>query len=610
MLKLPLIVAQGGIGPAGRTSGFHGYCRLVLNALGHEAASNTLTSLASLTGITPDNSEQLLASTLIRRINESVVGRKTRVEHHRLSVKAGTTLEIDRRRLPRSLPAAWRQESDKEGSASTVARLRAVNDTVLLLPDHYALPVHAAGQLPTGFAPETLYPSRKHPRGLAMTVYGASDAIGSLGIDWKKLQKMVRPDRVAVYAGSSMGQLDQHGSGGLLQARLRGQRVSAKQLPLGFAEMPADFVNAYVLGNLGITGTSMGACATFLYNLRHAIEDIQCGRVRVALVGNSEAPIVPEIIDGFASMGAIATDHALRQLDGLSEQGEPDWNRACRPFAENCGFTLAESAQFFVLMDDELALATGADVLAAAAGVFVHADGPKKSIAGPGAGNYITVARACALARSIVGQQGLQHRSFVQAHGSGTPQNRVTESAILDEVAKAFGIEQWPVTAVKSYVGHSLATAAADQLFCTLGAWRHSLIPAIANLDSVAHDVSCDRLHLLKKHHAFEQMDAALINAKGFGGNNATATLLAPGIAKNMLAARHGKSALKEWEVRREEVLRAQKQYEQTTLSGQTSPRYSFGEGVIEPGDIEISADEIRLAGAVIPLSCSNPYAL
>jgi len=38
--------------------------------------------------------------------------------------------------------------------------------------------------------------------------------------------------------------------------------------------MPADFINAYLLGNLGTTGTSVAACATFLYNLRWGIKDI------------------------------------------------------------------------------------------------------------------------------------------------------------------------------------------------------------------------------------------------------------------------------------------------------------------------------------------------
>ena len=59
-------------------------------------------------------------------------------------------------------------------------------------------------------------------------------------------------------------------------------------------------------------------------------------------------------------MGALAEDKALLGLDGL-EHGEPDHRRACRPFSDNCGFTLAEASQFFVLFDDALALELGAD---------------------------------------------------------------------------------------------------------------------------------------------------------------------------------------------------------------------------------------------------------
>ena len=52
------------------------------------------------------------------------------------------------------------------------------------------------------------------------------------------------------------------------------------------AEMPADFINAYVLGNVGTTGTQVAACATFLYNLQKAIDCIHNGSARVVLVGS------------------------------------------------------------------------------------------------------------------------------------------------------------------------------------------------------------------------------------------------------------------------------------------------------------------------------------
>ena len=55
--------------------------------------------------------------------------------------------------------------------------------------------------------------------------------------------------------------------------------------------------------------------------------------------------------------------------------------------------------------EDELAMELGATVYGAATDVFVNADGHKKSISGPGVGNYITMAKAAAAARALVGEE-------------------------------------------------------------------------------------------------------------------------------------------------------------------------------------------------------------
>src|SRR5690606_17572257 len=136
--------------------------------------------------------------------------------------------------------------------------------------------------------------------------------VHSLGIAWQRVVDSVRPDEIGVYAGSVLSQVDEFSNGGLFQSRMRGGRVSSKQLPMGMSSMPGDFINAYVLGSVGVTGSAVGACATFLYSLRQGVEDIQSGRRRVVLVGSSEAPICPEIIDGFDAMSALATDANLR----------------------------------------------------------------------------------------------------------------------------------------------------------------------------------------------------------------------------------------------------------------------------------------------------------
>ncbi len=438
------------------------------------------------------------------------------------------------------MPSDWQisDAGDKDVTVTVPGRLHA------LIEDMRSSRVTSAGQVPTGFDPDRLYQSRSHPRGLALTIFGASDAVRSLGIDWDVLRQTVQPDQFAVYSGSAMGQLDFDGTGGMMQSALMGKRVTSKQLPLGLCEMPADFINAYVLGSLGATGATIGACATFLYNLRQGVEDIQSGRRRVVMVGNSEAPITPEIIEGYRTMGALAEDEALMALDGRTDAA--DNRRACRPFSDNCGFTLSEAAVYTVLMDDALALELGLTILGSVANVYVNSDGYKKSIPGPGVGNYVTVAKAMSLARRLIGDEGLQRRTYFQAHGTSTPQNRVTESHIMSALAGVFGIEDWLVGAVKAYVGHSLAPAGGDQLAAVVGAWQHGWIPGITTIDHIADDVHREHLRFSMKHVEIDptQMDGAFINSKGFGGNNATALILSPTVTRQMLAQKHGAAAL------------------------------------------------------------------
>ena len=434
-----------------------------------------------------------------------------------------------------------------------------------------------------------------------MTVVGVTDALRSVGIDWQRIVQHVAPDEIAVFASCIMSQLDENGFGGMMQSRLKGGRVTAKQLALGLNTMPADFINAYVLGSVGTTGSITGACATFLYNLQKGIEQIASGKARVVIVGSSEAPINQECIEGYGAMGALATEEGLRQIEGKSDV---DFRRASRPFGDNCGFTLAEACQFVVLMDDELALELGADIHGAVPDVFINADGFKKSISAPGPGNYLTVAKAVASAVQLLGLDAVRNRSFVHAHGSSTPANRVTESEILDRVAAAFGIEQWPVTAVKAFVGHSLATASGDQVIAALGAFRYGIVPGLKTIDAVAADVHQDHLSLstIDRKVGDQALDVAFINSKGFGGNNASALVLAPHVAERMLRKRHGQVAFDAYLARRESTRAAAAAYDQLALQGKLDIIYNFGNDMIDDQAISITTEEVKVPGFDQPL--------
>jgi len=612
--RLPVIVGFGGVSGAGRSSGHHAYSRMVYSALPGQQRQRTLASLAALMGsyavANGEPREQyILDHTLIRRIELNHFDVDAVDWNQRFPTRSNghpVSFDIARKNLPAVIPKDWVVTP----STVTHVHVTIVGQQEFLLPTHREFEVKAAGQLPTGFDPGTLYPSRNHPRGLQMSVYAASDALGSIGLDWETVRRHVAIDQMSVYAGSAMGQLDSAGSGGMLKARYLGQRVSAKFCPLGFAEMPADFVNAYVLGSLGGTGASLGACASFLYNLRLGIEDIRQGRARVVFVGAAEAPVTPEIMEGYAAMGALATDKDLRQLDGIADEREPDHRRACRPFAENCGFTIAESAQMVVLFDDELTLQLGATVLGAATEVFVNADGYKKSISGPGVGNYITMAKALAAARALVGEQALREGGLVLAHGTGTPQNRTTESAILSRVAAAFGIDSWPVVAVKCYLGHSIGAAAGDQLAAALGIWQRGILPGITTIDGIAADVRQEHLSFSRVHREVDpgEQQYAIINSKGFGGNNASATLLSPGLTRQMLQRRYSKADWRAWEGANEAVREQQQAYDDGMTAGVINPVYRFDHGVLGDSDVEITAERITVGGNFVELGMVSDY--
>ena len=551
----------------------------------------------------------ILDHTLVRRIEASHFDVDAVRWNQRLPTDGDSqpaSFDLERKYLPDVIPPHW----VVKGTSVTHVNVQIVGQQDFLLPTYREFDVKSAGQLPSGFEPGTLYPSRNHPRGLQMTVYAASDALGSIGLDWETISSRVAPDQISVYAGSAMGQLDGAGAGGMIKSRYNGQRVTSKYCPLSFAEMPADFINAYVLGSLGSTGASLGACASFLYNLRHGIDDIRNGRARVVFVGAAEAPITPEILEGYSAMGALATEKGLRNLDGLQLGEACDFRRACRPFAENCGFTIAESSQMVVLFDDELAMELGATVFGAAIDVFVNADGHKKSISGPGVGNYITMAKAVAAARAIIGDKALRRGGLVQAHGTGTPQNRVSEAEILSRTAQAFGIDEWPVIAAKCYLGHSIGSAAGDQISTTLGIWHHGILPGITTIDAIAADVRQDHLAFSTEHREVDTAEQkyAIINSKGFGGNNASASLMSPLAAQRMLQTRYSGQAWKKWEQANERVRERQQAYDDGMIAGTISPVYKFDHGVLGDGDVKVGAQQLTIGPHTVRLDQVSPY--
>ena len=212
---------------------------------------------------------------------------------------------------------------------------------------------------------------------------------------------------------------------------------------------------------------------------------------------------------------------------------------------------------------------------------------------------------------SIVGKATVQNNSFVHAHGSSTPANRTTESNLINRVAEAFDINDWPVTAVKSYVGHTISTASGDQLMSALGTFKYQIIPGIKTINKVADDVNQQHtvFPLQDMDMSEKNMHVAFINSKGFGGNNATAVVISPQQAEKMMAARYGEQ-LEAYFAKREETRENAEAYASRADAAKLDVVYRFGEDLIDEDKVSISKEGISVPGFAqdVAFDLDNPY--
>jgi|TARA_E500000178_G_scaffold316256_1_gene335824 acetoacetyl-[acyl-carrier protein] synthase len=538
--RLPVICSMGGLNSGGRTSGNISYSRLVYENLSNEEKKEVLKDLISLSE-EKKTEKEILSGTLIRQIDDF------------LDPKGLMTKQIG---------------------------------------------VNAGAKLPDFYEIDNLYNSKQHPRGIKMTVFGVNDALYNLGINWREdIQPLLDPNRVAVFAGPAIGQLDEKGLGGLMQSRLQEKRASSKHLSMSLIEMSADFINAYILGSVGKSGQVAGACATFFYNLNAATTLIKSNEVDFAVIGSAEAPINPEVTDGFFATTGIADDKKILAMQ--ERHGEPfdkvDFSKACRPFGDNCGLVLGESSQFAIVTSLEFAIEIGAEILCAVPNVFINSDGIKKSISSPGIGNYLTMGQAF---KRYLKDHEKPKLSCVIAHGTGTFQNRSTESDVLSKCATSLEMKNLKVTGLKGYLGHTMGPAGGDQLACSLGIFDRGIIPGLISTPKLADDVITNNLNFCMENEEIDtsDLDAFFLNAKGFGGNNATTSIYKSNFVTKMLPKLFSKSKLTSYEAALEKTRENKLVYNSNCLEGNFNLIYRANEEILNPEtDLEMTSEAIKL---------------
>ena len=135
-------------------------------------------------------------------------------------------------------------------------------------------------------------------------------------------------------------------------------------------------------------------------------------------------------------------------------------------------------------------------------------------------------------------------------------------------------------------------------------------MPGITTVNAIADDVRQDNLSFNLEHREIDtaRQQYAIINAKGFGGNNASATLLSPGATAQMLKMRYSSQEWKKWQRANEAVRERQQAYDEGMTAGAISPVYTFDHGVLNDSDVTVSAQKVVIGGHTIVLDVDSSY--
>ncbi|MDE3160543.1 MAG: beta-ketoacyl-[acyl-carrier-protein] synthase family protein [Acidobacteriota bacterium] len=323
-------------------------------------------------------------------------------------------------------------------------------------------------------------------------VIAAREAVAYAGVEWTPELR----ERAAIITGSCVGGQSTEDVGFHEVYKLGHNRVHPLTIPKTMANAGASHISM----EFGITGPSYTistACSSAAHAIGQAYWMIRGGSTDLAITGGSEAPFSFGILKAWEAMRVVSPE-------------------TCRPFSrDRRGMILGEGAAMFVLEPLEAARARGAAVHAEIVGFGMSADA--NHITQPSAEGAARAMRAALRDAAIAPEQ----IGYVNAHGTATPANDVTEAAAIRAVFGAH-TDRLAVSSTKSMHGHALGASAALECLATALALRDGVLPPTANFTEL--DPECD-LDVIPNQARPAEVEYALSNSFAFGGLNAVLAL-------------------------------------------------------------------------------------
>jgi len=311
----------------------------------------------------------------------------------------------------------------------------------------------------------------------------------------------VNLDEVGVFIGSGIGGLETVTIQHTILLERGPSRLSPFMIPMLISNMASGVFSMY--HNLrGPNFATCSACATANHALGEAWRTIKMGDAQVMFAGGAEATVVEIGIGGFCAMKAMSTRNH-------------DPKHASRPFdKERDGFVMGEGSGVLVLEELEHAKARGARIYCEFAGYGNTADAHHLTAPSP-SGEGAARCMRMALRNGGLNPEDI---SYVNAHGTSTPQGDIAETEAIKTV---FGehARKLAVSSTKGATGHMLGAAGAVEMIVCAKALQTDTVPPTINYE--VPDPECD-LDYVPNTARQMKVKAIVNNSFGFGGHNAT----------------------------------------------------------------------------------------
>ena len=236
------------------------------------------------------------------------------------------------------------------------------------------------------------------------------------------------------------------------------------------------------------------ACSSAANALILGANLLKAGEADMVVAGGTEALSLFHL-NGFNSLMILDKDH-------------------CRPFDDQrAGLNLGEGAAYVVMESEEHARQRQAPIHAWLSGYGNACDAFHQTASSDnGEGAYLAMCEAIDMA-------GLKPADidYVNAHGTGTPNNDQSESVALQRV---FGSNLPPVSSTKGFTGHTTSASGSIETVICLLAMHHGFIPA--NL-GWQHPMASGITPTMGENGV--TLRHVLCNSFGFGGNDSSLLL-------------------------------------------------------------------------------------